>query len=94
MSGEPPPTSMDEVMASIRRIVAESPPVLDEDAPAPMAPPTPLPPPAPLAGGVTVDAFLRSMLEPMLKAWLDANLPEIIERATQAEIARLTGRGD
>lgn len=90
MSGAAPETSsIEEVMASIRRIVAERPAVPDEEAAAAPAPPLP----EPLAGGATVDAFLRSMLEPMLKAWLDANLPEIVEAATRAEIRRLTGGG-
>ncbi len=85
----PETSSIEEVMASIRRIVAERPAVPDDEAPAAPL----LPPPASLAGGTTIDAFLRSMLEPMLKAWLDANLPEIVEAATRAEIRRLTGDG-
>lgn len=40
----------------------------------------------------TLDDLIRSLLTPMLKAWLDANLPEIVERTAQAEIRRLTGR--
>ncbi len=32
----------------------------------------------------------RSALEPVLKAWLDANLPEIVDRAARQEIERLT----
>ncbi|MBC7519754.1 MAG: DUF2497 domain-containing protein [Sandarakinorhabdus sp.] len=43
-------------------------------------------------GGMTIDGLVRSMLEPMLKAWLDANMPEIVERMAQDEIKRLTGR--
>ena len=43
--------------------------------------------------GTTLDALMRSLLEPMLKAWLDAHLPEIVEGVARAEIARLTGRG-
>jgi len=40
---------------------------------------------------LTVNQLVRSLLEPQLKAWLDANLPEMVERLTSAEIARLTG---
>ena len=29
------------------------------------------------------------MLRPMLKAWLDENLPDIVERLVRAEIERL-----
>jgi uncharacterized protein len=32
----------------------------------------------------------RDMLRPMLKAWLDDNLPAIVERLVKAEIERLT----
>jgi hypothetical protein len=42
--------------------------------------------------GLTLDGLVRSMLEPMLKAWLDANMPEIVEKLAQSEIRRLTGR--
>ena len=88
-----PVQSMEEIMASIRRIVSDE-PVVDPDmpatAPAPAAAAAPVPK---LAGGdVTLETFLRSMLEPMLKTWLDANLPEIVEAATRAEIQRLTGQ--
>ena len=41
-----------------------------------------------------IDAMTREMLAPLLKAWLDANLPEIVEAATRAEIRRLTGIND
>ncbi len=32
------------------------------------------------------------MLAPMLQDWLDAHLPEIVERAVHAELRRLTGQ--
>ena len=41
---------------------------------------------------MTLEALIRSMLEPMLKQWLDGNMPEIVERMAQAEIKRLTGK--
>lgn len=47
-------------------------------------------PAAPPAGDLTLEALVRSALEPVLKAWLDANLPEIVDKAARAEIARLT----
>jgi cell pole-organizing protein PopZ len=37
---------------------------------------------------VTMDEFVRQMLRPMLKDWLDKNLPRIVERLVQAEIER------
>jgi uncharacterized protein len=67
-------------------------------------PPAPAPAPAPaltLAAvsephGPTLESTVREMLQPMLKAWLDANLPRIVadavDTATSAEIRRLTGR--
>ncbi len=43
-------------------------------------------------GGMTVEALARELLRPMLKEWLDANLPGIVEAAVEAEVARLAGR--
>lgn len=40
-------------------------------------------------GGVTLEAFVRQSLEPMLQAWLDANLPGIIERLMKEEMERI-----
>ena len=40
-----------------------------------------------------IDATVRNTLTPLLKAWLDAHLPEIVEAAVHAEIKRLTGQG-
>ncbi len=39
-------------------------------------------------GDVVID-LTREMLRPMLKAWLDANLPAIVERLIRAEIERI-----
>lgn len=86
---------LDNILASIRRIVVEDPvTVLDlvepEAAPALKFVAVP-----DHAGAMTLDALVRSMIEPLLepaiKRWLDANLPEIVEAATSAEIKRLTG---
>jgi len=42
----------------------------------------------------TLDDLVRDMLKPMLKAWLDDNLPNIVERLVRAEIERVSrGRG-
>jgi hypothetical protein len=40
-----------------------------------------------------IDATVREMLTPLLKTWLDAHMPEIVETAVHAEIKRLTGQG-
>src|SRR5690606_15216724 len=33
--------------------------------------------------GVTLDALMREMLRPMLKEWLDENLPAVVERMVE-----------
>lgn len=40
--------------------------------------------------GRTLEGLVKAMLKPMLKEWLDANLPDIVQRSVEAEIARLT----
>lgn len=40
---------------------------------------------------VRIDDTVREMLRPMLQAWLDENLPELVERLVKAEIARVVG---
>jgi cell pole-organizing protein PopZ len=39
-----------------------------------------------------LEAAVREMLRPMLKDWLDENLPSIVESLVTREIARITGR--
>jgi uncharacterized protein len=146
--------SMEEILASIRRIISEeeqaptAEPVLDlrqtdaptatveddivfeaveqavtEEAPMPVAAPAYEPPPARthtiepsvdsllappttnasaaalarLAGtlriseqpGQTVEGVVRELLKPMLKEWLDRNLPAIVEARVEAELERI-----
>lgn len=38
----------------------------------------------------TLDDLVKEMLRPMLKAWLDENLPVIVERLVRAEIERVS----
>jgi cell pole-organizing protein PopZ len=38
----------------------------------------------------TLEDLAREMLRPMLKAWLDDNLPPLVERLVQAEIERVS----
>lgn len=45
-----------------------------------------------IAGSDTLEGMVRDMLKPMLKDWLDANLPEIVERMVAQEVARISGR--
>ncbi len=41
---------------------------------------------------LTLDEMVKQMLRPMLKEWLDANLPSIVEHMVQAEIERVSRR--
>jgi cell pole-organizing protein PopZ len=43
--------------------------------------------------GATIESLIRDMLRPMLKDWLDENLPAVVERMVEKEIARVS-RGD
>ena len=38
----------------------------------------------------TLEDVVRDTLRPMLKSWLEENLPSIVERMVQAEIERVT----
>lgn len=126
--------SMEEILASIRRIITEdgdvppapvaAPAVVETEAPAEAAAPDvleltqPLPEAAAdegllsqttaavasqslsaLSGLVvrnhdgadnTLEALVREMLRPMLREWLDAHLPELVERIVAREVERIT----
>jgi cell pole-organizing protein PopZ len=38
----------------------------------------------------TLEDLVKEMLRPMLKAWLDDNLPSLVERIVRAEIERVS----
>ncbi len=40
-------------------------------------------------GGPTIDELTRQLLRPMLKEWLDANLPGIVEAQVRKEVERI-----
>lgn len=46
----------------------------------------------PEAAENTLEGLVREMLRPMLKEWLDAQLPTLVEGMVAREIARITGR--
>ena len=48
--------------------------------------------PGMFASGNTVEALVVEMLKPMLKEWLDANLPRIVEDKVETEVARIARR--
>lgn len=48
---------------------------------------------APPATDNPFEALVREMVRPMLKDWLDAYLPNIVEKLVSQEISRITGKG-
>ena len=42
-----------------------------------------------VSSGATLDDVVRELLKPMLKQWLDANLPQIVEAEVAKEIDRI-----
>lgn len=137
MADYAPGQPMEEILASIKRIIAEDAPVgarvealeappepiedvleLGEpETPPPVSPPvTPAPDGEPLVSSAaeaasrnafaalatvsidpraapnSLDGLVRELLKPMLKDWLDANLPGVVERLVAREIARLGPR--
>lgn len=43
---------------------------------------------------VTLEGLVREILRPLLREWLDRNLPDVIERLANEEINRTSGRPD
>ena len=44
------------------------------------------------SGGPTIEDVVREEIRPLLKTWLDVNLPPLVERLVRAEIERVVGR--
>ena len=44
-------------------------------------------------GGASLEDMVQQMLKPMLAAWLEQNLPEIVERVVQEEVERAARSG-
>ena len=42
--------------------------------------------------GPTIEDLVREEMRPLLKAWLDAHLPPLVERVVRQEIERVAGR--
>ena len=42
--------------------------------------------------GTTVEDMVKETLQPMLKEWLDHNLPQLVEGLVEREVVRLTRR--
>ncbi len=48
-----------------------------------------------LGGGTrTLEELVKDLLRPMLKDWLDRNLPPLVQRLVEREIAKLAGRAE
>ncbi len=47
---------------------------------------------APAVGGRSMEDVVLDALRPMLKDWLDSNLPQLVEAMVAKEISRITGR--
>ena len=45
-------------------------------------------------GGITVEQLLVDLLTPMLRDWLDKNLPEVVERVVEQEVKKLARRAE
>ncbi|MDF7775505.1 DUF2497 domain-containing protein [Sphingomonas sp. AOB5] len=45
-----------------------------------------------VAGSDTLEGLVRELLKPMLREWLDENLPQVVETMVAREISRITGR--
>ena len=44
------------------------------------------------SGETSLEGLTRELLRPMLAEWLEANLPAMVEKLVQAEIARIAGK--
>ena len=115
--------SMEDILASIRRIITDDVPPLAPEPVAvsavaeadvleltePMAEAAPEPPgasaPAVTADSLsalivrdypgadrTLEALVGELLKPMLREWLDAHLPGMVERMVSGEVKRISGR--
>ena len=92
---EPPPSSDDDVLELSGPIDEPGPTLVSDDAAA--ASRQSLAALSTMRGGAAADtgaleAVVRDMLRPMLKDWLDENLPVMVEELVTREIARITGR--
>ncbi|MCQ2915084.1 MAG: DUF2497 domain-containing protein [Alphaproteobacteria bacterium] len=45
-------------------------------------------------GQITIEAIVKESLKPLLKEWLNANLPQIVEKVVKKEVANIIDRLD
>ncbi|MFA7441104.1 MAG: DUF2497 domain-containing protein [Sphingomonadaceae bacterium] len=98
MNTKPLDPSLAAILASIRETVAsESMPEPEVELPVHDAPPShahPARSAVPAVPARTVEDFLADLLRPHVKAWVDANLAEIVQKLAAEEVRRLTARND
>ena len=46
------------------------------------------------SGATTLEELVKELIRPMLKQWLDENLPSLTQRLVEREINRISGRAD
>ena len=51
-----------------------------------------VPPQIVRTGETSLEGMVRDLLRPMLAEWLDANLPDMVEKMVKAEISRIAGK--
>jgi hypothetical protein len=92
---DPMDPKLKAILQSIRETVAgDSPPaaaVEEADTTVERQVPKPLREGVP-PGDRSVEEFLADLIRPQVNAWLDAHLPEIVQRLAAEEIRRLTGK--
>lgn len=92
MSSRPLDPGLAAILASIRETVGGARPAdpgLTDSPEAEQALPPAAPAAAPVQTALTLEAFVRRIAEPHIKAWLDANLPEIVQREVAKAVDRL-----
>ncbi len=88
---EPARDAAEPAVGAAEPVLPPPPPPVQMASPPPLAPDA-APPPVVIPGATTLESLVSAALEPLLRAWIDANLPDIVETRVQAEIARLTAR--
>jgi cell pole-organizing protein PopZ len=103
-TAEPQPIEEGTEMAGATTEKSESEPLVDDGAAAAAASafdrlntavksvaPTPTPGPL-MPSGLTLEDITKDLLRPMLKSWLDENLPIIVKAQVDEAVARITGK--
>jgi hypothetical protein len=86
--------SVEEILESIKKVIARDNRAVAQEnlaALAMLAEP-PARPQIVRSGETSLEGLTRELLRPMLAEWLEANLPAMVEKLVQAEIARIVGK--